>query len=184
MTYSDTVRRIAIVLTAAVSVTAPAACGGKPASNDGAKQQDVATIVGTKGASASASTAAAERPLIRPDMSADDIEHLYQLYYDCGKANGAKMVTEHGKEIVDKTAPGNAQVMEKCADKFPEELAERAQRTDPLYDDKLRAWVKCVQSHGVKAKVVGKNLAFDGGLPSAAGQKFVDQCELDAFVKG
>jgi len=184
MTYNTNFRRFAVFITAAVTATALAACGENPAPNNDAKQQDVATIVGTKSPSAAASSAAVERPLIRPDTSDEEKDRLDQLWNECRKANGAKMEIYQGEEIVDKTAPESERATEKCVNKLPEDLWERAKRTDPLYEDKLRAWVKCIQSHGIKAKAEGKFLSYEKGLPSEAEQKFVDQCEMDAFGKG
>jgi hypothetical protein len=182
MTHLNMFRRFAIV-TAVVSVGMLTACADKSEPTGGGKQPDIATIAG-KGPATSAPSAAGERPLLRPDASAEEKERLYQLWEDCRKANGAKMMTVDGREIVDKRAPESEQASEKCANKFPEEIWQRAERTDPLYEDKLRAWVKCVQSHGIKAKADGRFLSYEEGLPSDAQQTFVDQCQSDAFGKG
>jgi hypothetical protein len=115
MTYNTTFRRFAVFITAAVSATTLAACGESPASSDDAKKQDVATIVGTKGPSAAASSAAAERPLIRADTSDEERDRLNQLWNECRKANGAKMMIFEGEEIVDKLAPESERATEKCA---------------------------------------------------------------------
>ncbi|WBC18711.1 hypothetical protein O7543_17465 [Solwaraspora sp. WMMA2080] len=177
--------RLAEPLLAALAVTAiglSAGCGGGDGNTSAtgargsagdAGDSGVASIVGSAGPDASPSPQA-ERPLIRPDTSAEEQERLMNLWLQCFEDNG---VSEMERKTRADT-PQVRQVAEDCAPLEPERLWQRSLRLDPEYPDKLLAWAECLQDRGVDAFVDGDFLSLADGLP--AGTE-VEDCEAEAF---
>lgn len=156
-----------------------AACGGDK--KDNAAQKDDVASIATGAASAGPAPSAEERPLIRTDTSAEEKERLWNEYQRC--------LDQHGitKERQDKAqtggSPEEVAAVNACANKQPEQVWERAKRTDPDYNDKLRDWVTCVRAAGIDAWEHDGFLTFNS-LPPADQMKKVDECQDKAFGKG
>jgi hypothetical protein len=173
----STSRRLAAVLAVAV-ISSLAACDGGSSTGTAADDKpEVATIV-SSGASPSAS-AASERPLIRTDTSVEESERLYKLYYDCLGQNGVEI--DRGRP--NQRSPKYEQARKACESKEPETIWQRAKRTDPEYNDKLRDWVTCIRAFGIDAWEENGSLAFNS-LPSDEGMRHVDECQNKVFGTG
>jgi len=142
-------------LVAALVTVVVTGCGD---TSDPAKPQ-IATLRSAAAPVPSAATAE-ERPVIRPDANADDINALEQAYFGCLAAAGAPVAKskngEYGK-------PKGAAAMDKrwgpaseaCAAKEPESWYDREQRINPEFADRLRDTVKCLTNKGFKARLEG-----------------------------
>ncbi|WP_213451265.1 hypothetical protein [Rhizomonospora bruguierae] len=179
-------RRFAIGSLTALLALLLAACDREPHSSgsaDGGTGPDVASLASaspsaTAGAASTAGTAAAdEPPLIRPDTSEEEENRLQQRYNDCLVEHGANPKVRGPAEDTKKTKAAE----QACANKKPEELWERARRTDPEYADKLRDWVTCVRSHGIDAWEEDGFITFKS-LPPDNQFKYVQECESKAFA--
>jgi hypothetical protein len=175
-----------VIGTAAVLIFLLGACSAKA----GESEAKVATLSSAP-ASAAATKAAKEPPLIRPDTSDAEETRLWDIYQDCVAENGGttrrKNAADAGAGAV--AAPNTDPEFEKrskkaeaaCADKLPEQLWERAKRTDAKYADKLRDWVTCIRAAGIDAWEDDGYLAFEH-LPPDNQMKKVDACEAKAFA--
>ena len=137
------------------------ACSGS-AADSGTGQSDVASLVSVAPPQASTS-AAAERPLVRTDTSAEEEERMWETWQECLADNGgpSKMALAD-KRNADLGLDAKAKKAEAaCANKRPEKVWERAKRLDPAYADKLRDWVTCIRSHGIDAWESDGFLAFE-----------------------
>lgn len=174
--------RLLVALVAITMVGLLAGCGGEgdgrtePAAGKGGK--DVASLT-SPGASATGSSAPGERPLIRPDSSSEEKERLWNAWERCLDEHGL------GKRELDKEQASKQEKESErlCGSKQPEELWQRAQRTDPQYADKLRDWVTCIRSHGIDAWEDDGFLAFNS-LPPDDQMRHVDECQAKAFNAG
>jgi hypothetical protein len=173
--------RVTGVAVAAALTILLTACHGTDKPPAASKADDVASLV-TSAPSAAATPAAQERPLIRPDANADDVQRLYDVYEKCVIDNGGK-----GKAELVKAGKPDAATMAKeiaaqkmCVNKEPEMYIERAKRTDPHYADKLHDFVTCVRSLGIDAWEKDGYLAFNSLPPDRLSAK-VDKCEMTAF---
>jgi hypothetical protein len=151
----------------------------------------VATAVSPRAGSSApaASVAAADRPIERPDMSADEKLELSQPWYACEEQAGIKMLRDDkGRRTRPADLLGSVRLRrnadKKCANLLPEELSEHAQRTDPHYLDKFDRWLSCAKSHGVDVHEAPGNpgmLEFPKALPPPDQHQALDKCEMEAF---
>ncbi|WP_328564955.1 hypothetical protein [Streptomyces coelicoflavus] len=136
-----------------------------------------------------------ERPLIRPDTSAEEQERLTQIYRSCLEEHGYKRLEGYSGKVGDPDKPDAATLarneekfapaQKACAGKEPEELWQRAYREDPEYQDKFDKWLTCMRSHGLKVAPSADDpglFSFEEGLPPAGMEQWVDTCEAEAFA--
>ncbi|MGW4102555.1 hypothetical protein [Streptomyces sp. NPDC004976] len=173
------------------------ACGGDggdaQSSGEAGNDKGVASVTGGDEKPVEPATRA-ERPLIRPDTSAEEKERLFQVYSSCLEQHGYKKLEGYSGKMGDpKPDPAVlarneakfAPAQKACAAKEPEELWQRAYREDPEYQDKFDKWLKCMRSHGLKVAPSPDDPAlfsFEDGLPPTDKAKWVDKCEAEAFV--
>ncbi|GAA2852979.1 hypothetical protein Acy02nite_51120 [Actinoplanes cyaneus] len=184
--------RAAPLITAALVLGLIGGCG---AGNDDASSSapGVASLqspaAGTPTATARATSA--ERPLIREDASEEEKVRLRDIYVDCmwengfPKQDGMKGPNGGYPSNLDDfdLGPGVVERIEKnCAAKEPESPFDRARRLDPAFDDHVRANVKCLNDHGIKAVVQDGAPALVDGLPSRSKSHLLDDCEREAFA--
>jgi hypothetical protein len=159
-----------------------AGCGRSAPSSDG---PEVATVA-SAGPTVTAGPPAAERPLLRTDMSPDEKQRLYDVWQRCVTDNSgvdaqtAKRLSDGGAGLPAEQKERYDKAVALCAAKEPEEVWQRAKRLDPEYGDKLRDWVTCIRAYGIDAWEDNGFLAFNS-LPDEQGQKHVDECENKAF---
>jgi hypothetical protein len=124
---------------------------------------------------------------MRDDDSETDRARLIKVYTDC--------MVEHGlpKVFTAKGYPGElgqlglrkgvaARINAACAAKEPESPFNRAARLDPEFADHVRANVKCLNSHGLKAIVEDDGgVGLVHGLPSSSKAHWLEDCEKQAF---
>lgn len=142
-------------LAAAVLTVVVTGCGGTA---DATKPQ-IATLRSAD-APAASTAAAQERPVIRADATADDINALEQAYFGCLAAAGVPMSkSENGEYGKPKWAGSTDKrwgpASEACAAKEPESWYDREQRVNPEFADRLRDAVKCLKDRGFKARLEG-----------------------------
>ena len=132
-----------------------------------------------------------ERPLIRADASEEEKTRLRDVYIDCLWANGfpkqGAIKGPNGGYPSDLTSfdlgPGVAErIHSACAAKEPESPFDRAERLDPEFADHVRANVKCLNAHGLKAVIQDGRPALVDGLPSQSKGHLLDDCERQAFA--
>ncbi|WP_426505564.1 hypothetical protein ACPPVO_47685 [Dactylosporangium sp. McL0621] len=150
------------------------ACG-----TDQPSAPDVASMA-TGAASASPAPSAEERPLIRTDASNEEKDRLWNEYNRCLADHG---LTKEQQDRAQKGDPSAQAGLQACANKEPEQVWERAKRTDPNYNDKLRDWVTCVRAAGIDAWEENGFIAFKS-LPPDDQMRKVDDCQDKAFGKG
>ncbi|MDP9799453.1 hypothetical protein J2S43_007965 [Catenuloplanes nepalensis] len=177
-------------LTGIALVALLAACGdGEKA--DTAADQVVTLNTATPGATAAASPATRERPLLRPDASQEEEDRLYDVYFACLADNGSPKhepqpggpadgpVAAPAEPDADFEAKEQA-AAKACEHLEPEEPWQLSQRTDPHYADKLRDWITCIRSHGIDAWEEDGFVAFES-LPPENQLALVDECQIKAF---
>ncbi|WP_217167693.1 hypothetical protein [Streptomyces sp. AC512_CC834] len=190
-------RRLAVAA-ALASLTWLTACGGgsgdSQSSGEAGDDNGVASVTG-KDENPKKEAAKVERPLIRPDTSAEEEERLFQIYTGCLEQHGYKKLEGYSGRVGDPDKPDPATLSRNeakfaparkaCAAKEPEELWQRAYREDPEYQDKFGTWLKCMRSHGLEVAPSPDDpgtFAFEDGLPPANEAKWVDKCEAEAFT--
>ena len=182
-------RSAAAVVTAAVSLTLVAGCGGaKNDSSSGAQSTTGVASIQKPSAAASVQAVSVDRPLIRLDASDEEIARLRGAYLDCLLANGFPRQGVKGRngypsdlEDFGLSAKVLGDIEKNCASKEPEMAIARAKRLDPAYADHLDANIKCLNDHGVKAVVQDGGPALVDGLPSESKSHWLDDCEQKAF---
>jgi hypothetical protein len=182
--------RRAVVLAAALSLSLLGGCGGTD--NDNRSSSGAPGVASIHQPSAAAARpATSERPLIRPDASEEERTRLQDVYVDCLWANGfPKQAASKGRnggypdDLEDfDLAPGVLDKIEKaCGPKKPELPIQRAKRLDTDYADHLRANVKCLNDHGIKAVIQDNGPALVDGLPGDSKSHWLDDCERQAFA--
>ncbi|MFF6995789.1 hypothetical protein ACFY93_12645 [Streptomyces sp. NPDC008313] len=190
-------RRLAVAA-ALASLALLTACGagsGDAQSSGGSGgDKGVASVTGGDKKPKEAATRA-ERPLIRPDTSAEEEDRLIQVYTSCLEQHGYKKLKGYSGKVGDPDKPDPATLarneakfapaQKACAAKEPEELWQRAYREDPEYQDKFDKWLTCMRSHGLEVAPSPDDpgtFSFEGGLPPADKEKWVDKCEAEAFA--
>lgn len=184
-------RRLAgIVLAGGLSVLLTACGGGADVGGaDGdTGGEDVASLA-TDPVPVDDASETPERPLIRSDTSPEEEERLWDEYQRCLEEHGAPAATgESGQGEVGEPVGGVVEDEDRilaaeaaCEHKLPEQLWQRAQRTDPDYEDKLRDWVTCIRSHGIDVWESDGFLTFHS-LPPEHEMVKVAECEEKAFA--
>lgn len=177
--------RATILATAAISLGVIGGCGSTDPSSG---TSGVASIQSP--APAAARAIASERPLVRNDASEEEKTRLRDVYIDCLWQNGfpkeGAVKGRNGGYPSDLEpfglGPGVADRIRKaCGSKEPELPIERAQRLDPDYLDHVRANVKCLNDHGIKAIIQDDKPALVDGLPGKSKGHWLDECEREAF---
>ncbi|TQS43490.1 hypothetical protein [Cryptosporangium phraense] len=159
----------------AVPLLILAACGGTAAEDE----PEVATL---RSSSPSASPTPGERPLIRPDTSAEEEDRLTAVWLTCLKEHGHPKQADTPADLPKEEFEARAKVAEKaCESKQPEQLWERSKRLDPDYADKLRDWITCIRAHGIDAWESDGFVTYQS-LPPDSDLKKVDECEAKAFA--
>jgi hypothetical protein len=188
-------RNITAILATAVGLTLLNACGGtgsepSPADNGSSSVASIKTTATATATATKTPAPQAERPLLRDDASEAEQNRLRVVYSDC--------LVQHGlpKEMIKGPGgyPGDfeslglrkglaAKLKAACGSKEPELPIQRAARLDPDFADHIRADVKCLNSHGIKAIVQdGKDVGLVNGLPSSSKSHWLDDCERKAFA--
>jgi len=188
-------RSAAAVVTAAVSLTLVAGCGGaKTDSSSGAQSTTGVASIQKPSAAPSVQAVSVDRPLIRLDASDEEIARLRDAFANCLLTNGLpkKVVMKGGDTIdpadipdfwgVDLSAKVRADIKKNCASKQPEMASDRAKRLDPAYADHLEAEIKCLNDHGIKAVLEDGGLALVDGMPSGSKDHWMKDCEQEGFA--
>jgi hypothetical protein len=123
----------------------------------GSAAPDIATLRSAE-APAASSPAVQDRPVIRPDASADDIAALERVYFKCLDEAGVPVAKsadgEYGKPK-DPGALADKPAARACAAKQPESWLDRERRDNPEFVDRLRDAVACLKDKGFKARLDG-----------------------------
>lgn len=125
--------------------------------NGGSAAPDIATLRSVE-PSAANSPAVQDRPVIRPDASADDIAALEQVYFKCLDEAGVPVAkSDDGKygKPKDPAALTSTPAAQACAAKQPESWLDRERRDNPEFVDRLRDAVACLKEKGFKARLDG-----------------------------
>ncbi|MEU6084224.1 hypothetical protein [Streptomyces sp. NPDC047108] len=196
MRTADTSRspRATRLLATATALTATLLLGACGEGSDSAKDEEskgVASVTspkkGAEGKKKPAATEKEERPLLRGDASDEEHSRLWDVYYECLAKEGVKVGKNRdgdysGIEDADKD-PKFPEGQKKCGQKEPEMLSWRSARIDPDYREKADTWLKCLNSHGIKATADDDGmLALEDGLPPQDTYEWLDKCEVEAFT--
>jgi len=188
-------RSAAVVVTAAVTLTLAAGCSGatKTDSSPGAQGTTGVASIQQPSAAASAKAVAAERPLIRLDASDEEIQRVSNVFANCLLNNGLpKTAVMKGGSTID---PANisdtwgllsdkvrADLKKNCASKQPELARDRAKRLDPAYADHMKAFIKCLKDHDIKAVLQDGELSSIDVMPSGSKAHWMQDCEQEGFA--
>ncbi|WP_253209285.1 hypothetical protein [Streptomyces niphimycinicus] len=143
----------------------------------------------------------ADRPQLRMDSSQEERDRLGDAYNACLEAHGVPMNHERAKLAGAKQASPvqDPAVVKKhqagydaCLVKLPRQPPETEPETNPHFADDYRAYVKCLNKHGMRVHMVPDTSVSPDGLAwryddgkqqiSEAEQTKVDRaCELEAF---
>jgi hypothetical protein len=165
---------VLLLLLVFASVTA---CSGRP----DATSPKVATLAsGTAQPVTSSKAAAAERPLLRSDMTREEEDRLRAAWRRCLTEHGMPADDLEFKRRSDRPDPQAQAALAACANLEPETPWQRSKRTDPAYGDKLRDWVTCIRAAGIDAWEDNGFLSFNS-LPSDEQQVHVDECQRKVF---
>lgn len=156
--------------------------------------QDVASVAtGTPSAAprSSSGTPAADseqgRPQLRLDSSDAERDRYWNAYATCLKDHGHKMYLERGPYSIDQNdnSPTAKAALKTCAGKLPLQPPELRRESNPHYDDDYRAYIKCLNSHGLKVVALPDNSGwtYDGQTTmNETEQTKVDKnCTMEAF---
>jgi hypothetical protein len=183
--------QVVAFMTTVVLLTALGGCGGSDSNSApaGNHSSEVASIKTPATASARATAVKAERPLMRDDDSEADRARLIKVYTDCmvehGLPKGFVAADAYPDDLDDLGLRKGlaAKINAACATKEPESPFRRAARLDPEFADHVRANVKCLNSHGVKAVVNDDGgVGLVDGLPSSSKARWLEECEKQAFA--
>ncbi|WP_460065288.1 hypothetical protein [Streptomyces sp. YKOK-I1] len=158
-----------------VVLTACGGVGGDDAGKDGDGEVASLTTPAADGGSAKASASAdpdAGRPQIRLDSTNEEVNRMYDAWLACLK--------EHGAAEKYKRKPNDPAVLA-CQRKQPLDPPELDPAKNPDYSDDVRAMVKCMKGHGIKALVYEGNWALETG--NEMNRPHYDEYELDCQVK-
>ncbi|MFJ6074008.1 hypothetical protein ACIQFU_24745 [Streptomyces sp. NPDC093065] len=199
----------AVLLAAGLVLTACAGGDGDGDDGSGRTSSDggVASLVtpspggGSRGADPSARSSAAadeaRRPVLRLDSSQEEIDRLWDGYWACLQARGVPMNTGRVEHPGEQAPPAQdvadqyKKQYEACRYKMPLQPVEERPETNPHYADDYRAYVKCLNSKGLKVHEVFKpdgspdgwtyDDDFTGAGDSPAFRKTDNDCRLEAF---
>ncbi|MFF0965975.1 hypothetical protein ACWDQO_05675 [Streptomyces sp. NPDC003703] len=173
--------------------------GGGPGGSDdrgGSAHKGVASLesgapAGTpkagSGAGATPSDPDAGRPQLRLDSTDEERDRYWHYYAACLKDHGHKMITVRGPDSIDDTdnSPTAKAAERACKNKLPLQPPELERETNPHFDDQYRAYVKCLNRHGLKVTALPDNSGwtYDGDSTlSQTEQDTVDKkCTMEEF---
>ena len=161
---------------AVLSLAVLAGCSG-PADE---QRPDIATLQTAAPPSAgSPSTAARERPVVRPDEGKEEFERYVAVWEECLYAQGVPRSSKRKRPSL----AGHEAATAKCADRYPETWMEREARTNPEYTDRLRETAKCLKERGYEVTVGGDPVSLLYGDNTNANKAYDDEqeCERTAF---
>lgn len=177
---------MSISLRAALALTL--CLGAASACSSAADEADPAKVVSFRsGAAAAPSASPAGRPVMRIDMTRDEEDQLWNVYFKCLAENGVPMKkdaagayqfsTDDGKMRADKP-----EVRKACGDKVPQQPPEMDPEQNPyLKDDENNFW-QCLKDHGDDVHKVADGWEPGpkwGEIPNAAA--VTEACEVQAF---
>lgn len=193
----------AAALTGLVVLSACSASG--PAASQVASLPSAGSTAGSTTPTTTAAGDDSGRPQLRLDSSDADRNALLATYYACLKQHGHRMITGVGDAHAgvlspDGKASGDAPDMNDdspasktaetaCAQKLPLQPPEMDQSKNPHYLDDFRAYVSCLNAHGVPVHATdpfGSGWTFNDGVTTDPTQllKKVDQpCQIASFSK-
>ncbi|MFI8183969.1 hypothetical protein ACIF70_26095 [Actinacidiphila glaucinigra] len=203
MTHPHLPHRALGAAAAVVCAVLLAGCGGSAGGTGAASgtqsgtqsgEQDVASVAtGTPSAApqSSSGTPAADseqgRPQLRLDSSDAERDRYWNAYATCLKDHGHKMILARGPYSIDQhdNSPTAKAAEKTCAGKLPLQPPELRRDSNPHYDDDYRAYIKCLNSHGLKVVALADNSGwtYDGQTTmSETEQTKVDKnCTMEAF---
>jgi hypothetical protein len=137
---------------AAVAISSIVLIGGCSSDPSAPPSEPAASVASVPRSSSSepagqATTAAADRPLIRLDTTPEETDRMYEAYNAC--------LTEQGvpPKAARKLAEDNNQytaAFAACANQEPEDYQEREKRLNPAaFADHQREQIKCMREHGL-----------------------------------
>ncbi|MGW2355012.1 hypothetical protein [Actinacidiphila glaucinigra] len=157
-------------------------------------EQDVASVAtGTSSAAprspsgTSAADSEQSRPQLRLDSSDAERDRYWNAYATCLKDHGHKMILARGPYSIDQNdnSPTAKAAQKTCAGKLPLQPPELRRDSNPHYDDDYRAYIKCLNSRGLKVVALPDNSGwtYDGQTTmSDTEQTKVDKnCTMEAF---
>ncbi|WP_406167073.1 hypothetical protein OIE52_13725 [Streptomyces canus] len=119
----------------------------------------------------------AGRPVIRLDSSTEETNRMWDSWYACLRAKGGPLKGAP-------TTPAEKAGAKACASKQPITPPELDPATNPDYSDDLRAWVECLNAHGVKVTMVGSSdYSFDQSQNTPHFNEIDTACQVKAFQK-
>ncbi|MFF3949562.1 hypothetical protein ACFYYN_32795 [Streptomyces sp. NPDC001902] len=193
MNHSRLPHRCLGAAAALACATLLAGCGGSAGHTDAESgKRDVASLA-TGSPSATASGAAPSRsaeegrPQLRLDSSDAERDRYWNAYATCLKDHGHKMILSRGPYSIDQhdNSPTARAAQKTCAGKLPLQPPELDRDRNPHYDDDYRAYVTCLNSHGLKVVALPDNSGwtYDGQTTmSDTEQTKVDKsCTMEAF---
>jgi hypothetical protein len=159
-------------------------CGGATDSS----APEIATLRSADAPAASA-PATQERPLIRPDASAEEIDALHQAHFRCLEAEGAPVAKSADGRYDKPTDPAALNdkswgpAFKACSAKEPESWLAREQRDNPEYVDRLRDAVKCLKDKGFKARVDNEppSIVYANNAEFMRADEAEGECQEQAF---
>ncbi|MDX3356529.1 hypothetical protein PV703_25160 [Streptomyces sp. ME01-24h] len=188
----------AVLLTGCGGSTGGAdATSGKQSGNRSGEQsgdQDVASLAtdtpsAAPGPSSTTPSADSEqgRPQLRLDSSDTERDRYWNAYAGCLKDHGHKMLLARGPYSIDQhdNSPTAKAAQKTCAGKLPLQPTELRRDSNPHYDDDYRAYITCLNSHGLKVTALPDNSGwnFDGqpAMSEAEQAKLDKSCTMEAF---
>ncbi|MFI2304524.1 hypothetical protein ACH5AL_37735 [Actinacidiphila glaucinigra] len=127
------------------------------------------------------------RPQLRLDSSDAERDRYWNAYATCLKDHGHKMILARGPYSIDQNdnSPTAKAAQKTCAGKLPLQPPELRRDSNPHYDDDYRAYIKCLNSRGLKVVALPDNSGwtYDGQTTmSDTEQTKVDKnCTMEAF---
>jgi hypothetical protein len=128
-----------------------------------------------------------QRPQLRLDDSAADIDRKQAPYFSCLKANGHRMVEGRGPLSIDQqddSAKAKA-ATKKCAGKLWRIPPETDPERNPHFADDFRAEIKCLNSRGVPVKAIDDEGSWsytgESQLTQEKKEKVEKDCRLEAY---
>ncbi|MFF7212877.1 hypothetical protein ACFZAU_20435 [Streptomyces sp. NPDC008238] len=202
MTHPYFPHRLAGAAAAVVCAVLLTACGGSggsgegsgTASGDRSGEHDVASLATGPAAPGPRSSTAATpaggeqgRPQLRLDSSDAERDRYWNAYASCLKEHGHKMLLSRGPYSIDQNdnSPTAKAAEKTCAGKLPLQPPELDRDRNPHFDDDWRAYIKCLNSHGLKVVSLSDNSGwtYDGQntLSEEEGLKVDKSCTMEAF---
>ena len=133
------------------------------------------------GGSASPSTPARERPVVRPDEGRVEFDRYVEIYKQCLRDQGIDVGT--GAKPHFEVNDGNRAAVEKCEILYPETWMDRERRTNAEFIDMLRKVAQCLVSKGHDVTVGGDPVAIMYRNNTSANEADADLqvCERQVF---